>query len=209
MKMKKKTMTEKEFTIKGKNVVVKPEEGTLEDGVLKVNRVKIKLDNKTHTVPLDEMQDWDEAAGTVMNYLALDQLEYKVESPELVDIDGDDTAAVGKDTKIFKCILATARLQIASTEALGDVFGFENPSSYVSNATYRGFIQAVAENGTKHYYSVTPEGWKQIISHYGITDWIGVADDMMVDDEEISDSESEDTSLDEYTISVDEEDLEP
>lgn len=201
--------TEKQFTIKGKDVVLKPEEGTIENGEFKVNEVKVQLNGETHTVEMDEMQEWDEAAGTVMNYLALDQLEYKVKDKVLVDAKGEDTASVGKDTKIFRCILACAHGGPISSDEIEEKYGLDNASSSVSNGTYRGFIEAVAEEGNTHYYVPTAKGWREVIKHYGILKWRKKAYELQSNSnaEEDGDShENSDTRLDEYAMEAESED---
>lgn len=173
--------TERQFEIKGKEVVLKPEEGTIEDGEFKVNKVKIKLNGSTHTVGLDEMQEWDEAVGTVMNYLALDQLEQKIEKPKLVDLNGDHTPSVGQDTKVFKATIIAAYHGVITSSDMEEFYGLENASSATSNASYQGYIKAVAKRGNTHRYACTAEGWKQILAHYGESEWKKVVEGMQKD----------------------------
>lgn len=158
---------------------INPYEGEYRDGVLFVDSVTVQVNDKEHSINLEEEVKWDEAAKRAIGKLAQKQLEKKRMEEKLAPAEGGSKFSVNGDTKVFKTLLVVGYLQPVPTGVVGDVLEHDSPSSMIGNATYRNFVQAIAEEANTHYYSLTPKGWKQIIAVEGVEGWRSAAEELL------------------------------
>jgi len=144
-----------------------------------IKSVVLVLGDDEKIVELDEPVKSGEVIDTIKDKLVEDTILRRIKEDKLVDINRDEKLSVDPDTKIFKTLLVIAYLQPISTDVVGEVLEYKNPRSMVGNAIYRDLIQPVGENGNKHYYSLTPEGWKQIIAVHGWNGWKDTAKELI------------------------------
>lgn len=183
-------MALEDFIGEKEDAEINPYDGEYENGVLHVDSVVINLE-EDYIIELDEKVKWDEATERAIGKLAKQQLKAKRMKEVLAPADGGSKLSVGEDTKVFRTLLVIGYLQPVPTDVVGDVLGHSNPSSMMGNATYRGLVQAVAENGNNHYYTLTPKGWKQIISVHGVEGWRAAAEELLQSYTPSSDEEEE------------------
>lgn len=189
-------MEVEEHIIEDSGVKIEPYDGDYRQNVLYVESAVIKFNDEEHTVELDEEVEWDEARKLAMVKLAQNRLEKKRREKELAPAEGNSKFSVSDDTKVFRTLLVVGYLQPVPTDVVGDVLSHNNPSSMIGNATYRDLVQAVAEEGNTHYYSLTPEGWKQIIAVEGVEGWRSAAEELLSNySPQSHDDEEEQTGL--------------
>lgn len=168
-----------DFIGKAPEAEINPYDGEYDNGTLIVDSVTIELEGEEHIIELAEEVEWNEATKRAVGKLAQERLDQKRREEMLAPAEGGSKLSVGGDTKVFRTLLVIGYLQPVPTQVVGDVLGHDNPSSMIGNATYRKFVQAVAEKGNTHYYSLTPKGWKQIIAVHGAEDWRSAAEELL------------------------------
>jgi len=111
--------------------------------------------------------------------LAEEALERRERDTTLPDIDREESLSVSPDTKIYSTLLVIGYLQPVPSYIVDDVLEYENTDSIISNASYRDLVDSVGTDGTSHYYSLTPHGWKQIVGVHGTEDWRTKAEELL------------------------------
>lgn len=168
-------------------------DGELVNRMLVVESVFLDIEGYKTKIHFGEEVAWDEAKKRAVGQLAQEHIDDIQESKEIPDADGSTEFSVSKDTYRMKIMLVIGYLQPVKADIVDEVLDYEGVRSSVSNIQNEGYIQAVAKDGVERYYSLTPHGWKQVLSVFGVEGWRKEAEEILTnyvppDDEDDKDS---------------------
>lgn len=157
----------------------KPHQAQIEGDELIVQEVEISPGESSHIIDLGGDYSWDDAVMRAMELMTAEHMSDIQKEDILASASGGDPLSVNGDTKIFRTLLVIGYLQPVPTDVVGDVLEQDNPGSMIGNATHRDLVQPVAKNGNNRYYSLTPQGWKQVVAVHGVKNWRSEAEKLL------------------------------
>lgn len=183
-------MSLEDFKQEIRGIELKPYNGELVDSELEVDEIQASTDEGNFFITLDEPVVWSEAQEQALAKLAERHIDKEIKESRMAPYEGGEKQSVRENTKLFKVLLVVGYCQPCPTETVGEAFDDSEGSSLVGNANYKGYVKPVASDGSKKYYCLTIQGWKQIIGIYGVEDWENKAEmalessNWVVDDED-------------------------